>query len=130
MADTQYVASDHLCGDFGVNDTRTVRQITSMKYSHSGSHFVASSGSARMKLFDRDGNEMAESKLGDVYIRDQKHTKGHTGTISNVDFHPVEKWTLLTGSIDGTIRLWDVGEEAFRQKLVGRYGSLPVLVGW
>ena len=48
-----------------------------MNCGHAGDAFLAVSGSAQIKIYDRDGIERGESLRGDMYIRDQRNTKGN-----------------------------------------------------
>lgn len=83
-------------------------QIHNLQYSLSGDSILVISGSARAKIFDRDGLEKAEFAKGDPYIRDLRHTDGHVGALTSGFWHPSDKQTFVTSSQDGTIREWDV----------------------
>lgn len=52
-----------------------VFQIVALSFSPSGHKFLVVPGSAKPKIFDRDGREEGEFIRGDMYIRDQKNTK-------------------------------------------------------
>ncbi|KAF4704790.1 WD repeat-containing protein 70, partial [Perkinsus olseni] len=45
---------------------------------------------------------------GDQYIRDLQHTKGHTATITDGHWHPMDPSKWITSSLDCTIRIWDI----------------------
>ncbi|KAG9285405.1 hypothetical protein G9A89_010880 [Geosiphon pyriformis] len=96
------------CGD---------HQIHHVEYSLSGDQFLIISGSARPKLYDRDGFEIEEYIKGDPYIRDMRNTSGHVATLTAGGWHPNDKSCFFTGSADSTIRLWDV-ENKRKQKQV------------
>ena len=49
------------------------------------------SGSAQIKIYDRDGLERGESLRGDMYIRDQRNTKGHISPATGGKWHPTDK---------------------------------------
>ncbi|KAG2193182.1 hypothetical protein INT47_002874 [Mucor saturninus] len=97
-------------------------QIHKVEYSLSGDAILIISGSARPKIFNRDGLEKAEYAKGDPYIRDLKHTDGHTGALTSGNWHPLDKETFATASQDGSIREWDV-EKKRRQKTTIVYKS-------
>lgn len=97
-------------------------QIHHLEYSLSGDSILVISGSARAKIFDRDGIEKYEYAKGDPYIRDLKHTDGHTGALTSGKWHPSDKETFATSSQDGSIREWDL-ERRRKQKTTIVYKS-------
>ncbi|KAI8098356.1 WD40-repeat-containing domain protein [Gilbertella persicaria] len=97
-------------------------QIHKVQYSLSGDSVLVISGSARAKIFDRDGTEICEYAKGDPYIRDLKHTDGHVGALTSGSWHPSDKQVFATGSQDGTIREWDI-ERKRKQKTTLVYKS-------
>ena len=44
---------------------------------------------------------------GDMYIRDLRNTKGHISPCTHAQWHPTDKFTGMTSSEDGSIRVWD-----------------------
>ncbi|CAG8613298.1 4681_t:CDS:10 [Paraglomus brasilianum] len=101
------------CGD---------HQIHHLEYSTSGDSFLIISGSARAKLYDRDGFEIEEYVKGDPYIRDMRNTVGHIASLTSGGWHPHDKQTFFTASADSTIRIWDV-ENKRKQKQIIVYKS-------
>ncbi|KAI8987411.1 WD40-repeat-containing domain protein [Mycotypha africana] len=97
-------------------------QIHNLQYSLSGDSILIISGSARAKIFDRDGYELSEYAKGDPYIRDLRHTDGHVGALTSGAWHPTNKQIFATSSQDGTIREWDV-ERVRKQKTTIVYKS-------
>ncbi|KAI8100192.1 WD40-repeat-containing domain protein [Halteromyces radiatus] len=97
-------------------------QIRDIHYSLSGDVFLGVSGSAAIKLFNRDGIEQVEYIKGDPYIRDLRHTAGHVGALTSASWHPTDRQTFATASQDGTIRIWDVDQKR-KQKQVIAYKS-------
>ena len=59
-----------------------------------GDAFLVVTGSAKIKIYDRDGRELGESLQGDMYIRDMKNTKGHVSPCLNGQWHPHNKSVL------------------------------------
>lgn len=45
---------------------------------------------------------------GDMYVTDQARTSGHTAGITGVDWHPLERDIVLTSSMDGSARIWNL----------------------
>lgn len=45
---------------------------------------------------------------GDMYVTDQARTSGHTAGVTGVDWHPLEREIVLTSSMDGSARLWNL----------------------
>ena len=56
-----------------------------------GDAFLAVTGAAKIKVFDRDGTERGESLQGDMYIRDQRNTKGHVSPCTYGHWHPTDR---------------------------------------
>jgi FHA domain/WD domain, G-beta repeat len=56
---------------------------------------------------------------GDMYVRDPTKTVGHTGTVTSVQCHPLESAIVITSSIDGSIRMWNIrtGKNQFQKFL-------------
>ena len=42
-----------------------------------------------------------------MYIRDMKNTKGHISGCTFGAWHPTDRYTAITSSEDGSVRLWD-----------------------
>lgn len=89
---------------FEPSETNPVR---SMNYNLNGSLFLCCS-TAQAKLYSRDGEEMCEYARGDPYLRDLRHTKGHTSSINRCMFHPYDRAEFMTCASDSTVRLWNV----------------------
>uniref|UniRef100_A0A061QZ94 Wd repeat-containing protein 70-like n=1 Tax=Tetraselmis sp. GSL018 TaxID=582737 RepID=A0A061QZ94_9CHLO len=81
--------------------------VLAVSFSPSGEAFLVVTGSACPKVYDRDGRELGEFPRGDMYIRDMKNTKGHISGCTFGSWHPSDRFTALTSSEDGSIRLWD-----------------------
>lgn len=48
-------------------------------------------GSAKIKVYDRDCVLRGESLQGDMYIRDQRNTKGHVSPCTYGQWHPTDR---------------------------------------
>ncbi|PNW83794.1 hypothetical protein CHLRE_04g217750v5 [Chlamydomonas reinhardtii] len=81
--------------------------VLSVSWSPSGDAFLVVTGSAQAKIYDRDGRALGEFIRGDMYIRDSRNTKGHISGCTGGWWHPSDKFTALTSSEDGTVRVWD-----------------------
>ena len=60
-----------------------------------GDAFLAATGAAKVKVYDRDGVERGESLQGDMYIRDMRNTKGHVSPCTYGQWHPADRCVLL-----------------------------------
>jgi len=81
--------------------------LRALNYSPQGDMFLAVTHSAQAKLYTRDAGEVATFARGDMYILDQKLTKGHSTPLTSGWIHPRDKGCVVTSAIDGTVRLWD-----------------------
>lgn len=72
-----------------------------------GDAFLVATGGSKIKVYDRDGKERGESVAGDMYIRDLRNTKGHISPCTAAQWHPSDRFTGMTSSEDGSIRVWD-----------------------
>eukprot|EP00877_Chromochloris_zofingiensis_P012178 jgi/Chrzof1/7213/Cz02g14300.t1 len=96
-------------------DLRSFRALTpheghpvlSVSWSPTGDAFLVATGAATAKVYDRDGKERGEFVRGDMYIRDMKNTKGHVSGLTSGQWHPTDRYTAMTASEDGTVRIWD-----------------------
>lgn len=88
--------------------------VVSVSHSPSGDRFIVATGSCQPKVYDREGKELMKFVRGDMYLRDLSNTKGHTMEVTGVQWHPTEKEIVLTCSLDGSLRIWDLqGETTF-----------------
>ncbi|KAL6753523.1 WD40 repeat-like protein [Haematococcus lacustris] len=81
--------------------------VLALSWSPTGELLLAVTGSAKAKIFDRDGHTKGEFVRGDMYIRDPRNTKGHVSALTCGQWHPQDRYTAMTSSEDGTIRIWD-----------------------
>jgi hypothetical protein len=96
--------------------------ITALSVSPAGDRLAVATSSARLHVFDREGGALLATVKGDPYLRDVSLTRGHTGGVCGVLWHPAAAETLVSGSADGTLRLWPEGEPP---KLLAEFG-LPL----
>jgi WD40 repeat protein len=90
---------EEVCGSYPINH---------ISFSPNGELFAVAPDAAQAKIFDRDGFQLKIFKKGDQYLSDKSYTKGHTAAITGLKWHPVDKKTILTCSLDCTLRVWDV----------------------
>eukprot|EP01147_Barroeca_monosierra_P000755 gene755-4047_t len=97
--------------DFNSMDVRlqSFRTITPQD-GNTGDCFLVGTGSPLYKILDRDGSNIIESVRGDQYIYDRKRTHAHVTCVSCACWHPRRRELYITGSFDGTIRLWDMDD--------------------
>jgi WD40 repeat protein len=90
---------------FEPQDGHQVRQLA---YSLTGDMFLCITGDPRPKIYTREAVEVCQFVRGDMYIMDQKLTKGHSTAVTSGWWHPSDKQCCVTSGIDGTVRIWDV----------------------
>nr|GMD12218.1 WD repeat-containing protein 70 [Ipomoea batatas] len=100
-------------------------QVRSLSWSPTSDRFLCVTGSAQLKIYDRDGLTLAESERGDMYIRDLKNTKGHISGLTCGEWHPKAKETILTSSEDGSLRTWDVNNFKCQKQVIKPKQSRP-----
>jgi WD40 repeat protein len=79
-----------------------------LNFNSTGSVLLISGGNAKPKIMNRDGRVEFEFVKGDMYIRDHQHTKGHISVVTSSGWHPIKTNLMVTGSLDSTVRIWDV----------------------
>lgn len=92
-------------------------------FNGNGSLLLVTGGNARPRMLNRDGRLEFKFIKGDMYISDLKHTRGHIGVVTGGEWHPFEPTTVVTSSLDSTIRLWDISA-----KRIGIENLLPAKV--
>jgi len=60
------------------------------------------------KVLDSNGDKLKEFREGDRYIYDVKRTRGHTDTLTDGCWNPLDDTKLATSSFDSTFRIWDL----------------------
>lgn len=81
------------------------------------------------KILSRDGDVLTEFVKGDMYLRDQHNTKGHTAAATTGAWHPTDRNICVTAGADSTLRIWDINNKrsqkeviVFKSKLAGNAG--------
>ncbi|KAI8844762.1 transcription factor [Chytridium lagenaria] len=88
-------------------DGNPVREV---QFSLSGDSFLVASGNSQARLYDREGSLINEFVKGDPYLRDMKIQR-HTSSLTACRWHPSDKNTFITSSLDGTVRIWDINNK-------------------
>ncbi|CEP03728.1 hypothetical protein PBRA_003336 [Plasmodiophora brassicae] len=106
------------------------QQIVSLSYSYPApDRVLVVTAASRAKIHDREGRPLVEFARGDMYIRDMKHTSGHTvGCVGGLWMHH-DPNVVMTAAGDGTLRLWDVNRPTKARdtiKVKAARGRLPV----
>jgi WD40 repeat protein len=93
--------------------------LRGVAWSHTGDRFAVVTGSAQVRVFDREGRQSVATIKGDQYLSDAVNTKGHQSAATWVGWHPspARKDTLLSAGADGTVRMWDLagGKKIFEE---------------
>jgi WD40 repeat protein len=92
--------------------------IIALSYSPSGDRFLAATGSSQPKVLSREGVEELQFAKGDMYVVDMANTNGHTHTVTGGAWHPKLRDRMITSSLDGTIRLWQLDGKTTFDKLI------------
>ncbi|KAG7392289.1 WD repeat-containing protein 70 [Phytophthora pseudosyringae] len=92
--------------------------LVGVSYSPSGDRLLAVTGSSQPKVLTREGVEELQFAKGDMYVVDMTHTNGHTHTATAGQWHPTVRDQMITSSLDGTVRLWNLGGKQTFNKLI------------
>lgn len=87
-------------------------------YSNTGDKMAVATGSVQPVILGRHGQEIVKFVRGDMYVTDQTNTHGHTAAVNCVQWHPLERDIVLTGSDDGSARLWNLSGKRHFDNLV------------
>ena len=103
---------------FKTLDVETGYHVVDVAYSNTGDRIVVGTGSVSPRILGRDGELLLEFMRGDMYVTDMAKTTGHIASITGVTWHPLERDIVLTASIDGSARLWNLLGKTQFHKLV------------
>ena len=81
---------------------------TAVGFSSTGNFFLCAAGDSKLRVYPSDGGvkPIIETAKGDSYVRMSENTVGHTQSITSAQF--IEGQSFVTGSLDGTLRVWDM----------------------
>ncbi|CAI5714953.1 unnamed protein product [Hyaloperonospora brassicae] len=90
--------------------------VVAVSYSPSGDRLLVVTGSSQPKVITREGVEEVQFAKGDMYVVDMANTNGHTHTATGGQWHPKVREQMITSSLDGTVRLWNLeGKQTFNK---------------
>lgn len=112
-----FAGMDKLCSSFRVIEPVPEVKILDIDWSIRGDCFLVATHTTQCRLFNRDGKLITDYAKGDMYLRDLRHTLGHTANLTCVRWHPTDPLTFATAGNDSTIRIWDI-EDCYKQKSV------------
>lgn len=102
-------------GPFQTLQVQEGHVIQDVCYSNTGDRLLVATGSAQPKVVSRDGEEVIQFVRGDMYVNDPARTSGHTAPVTGVSWHPLERDVVLTSSLDGSARIWNLnGKTQFK----------------
>lgn len=118
-----FASMSHETNSFRHLEPREGQPPKHMAFNGNGSLLLVTGGNAKPRVLNRDGRLECKFIKGDMYITDLKNTRGHIGVVTGGDWHPNEPTTVVTSSLDSTVRLWDVSA-----KRIGVESLLPAKV--
>jgi hypothetical protein len=77
------------------------QHVKSLQFSITGDKILIATSKNQCALYTRDGSKEVEFMKGDMYVHDMAQTKGHVAALVTARFHPENKNTCMTASIDG-----------------------------
>lgn len=89
--------------------------IKNLEYSSNAELILVVAANSQAKIIDRNGYVKMECVRGDQYIRDMSQTKGHIGMLNDGCWNPRIVSEFITGSIDGTVRIWNIEKDSIKQ---------------
>ena len=100
----------------GKNFLSPVREITpepgtavwSVKYNNNCTNFAVACVSPTPSIYDRVCRKVVSFIRGDPYLADMSKTKGHISVVTGISWHPRDREVLLTSSLDGSLRTWNL----------------------
>ncbi|KAI9219397.1 WD40-repeat-containing domain protein, partial [Blastocladiella britannica] len=93
-------------------------QVVDVQWSISGDGFLVATHGLEPRLYTRDGGFVKEFTKGDMYIRDPRHTDGHTAPVTCLRWHPSDKLLFATASYDSTIRIWSTANSRKNKNVI------------
>ncbi|ORM41528.1 Gastrulation defective protein 1 [Babesia sp. Xinjiang] len=102
-----------MSGGCGPLWTKKLEQsVSAVAMNHDDSVAAAANGTI-VSFYSDAGEHIMNTTKGDMYLLDARKTRGHTATVTCVSADPLQNNLFTSGSIDGTIRTFDI--EAPRQ---------------
>ena len=95
--------------------------VTAIAHSPNGDRFIVATKSWQPRVYSRDAQLIITFVRGDGFIRDLTHTKGHTNEVTCVLWHPTLADHVVTASLDGSVRIWDLKGEAIFGNLINKH---------
>lgn len=90
------------------------QSVFSLNYNITSDKFIASTADAKPVVYDKNGNKIVRFIKGDPYVLDNSKTPGHTNTVTATSWHPKQDDMVISASLDGTCRIWDLnGKRSF-----------------
>ena len=82
--------------------------VWSLKYNNNSTNFAVACISPTPSIYDRVCRKVVSFIRGDPYLADMSKTKGHIAVVTGITWHPREQEVLLTSSLDGSLRTWNL----------------------
>lgn len=82
--------------------------MRTVSFNRTGTHLMVINGNKQITFLDKDGARNLLTVKGYMSVKDLNLTKGHTSTVHDGQFHPLNPNEFVSASADGSIRLWDL----------------------
>ena len=93
-------------------------QLHGCEWNTTGDNLLVIPTDAQAKVYNREGDQLAQYIRGDPYLRDMKLTKGHTADINAGHWDKVDANTFYTCSSDSTVRIWDAEVKSSHKSII------------
>jgi WD repeat-containing protein 70 len=91
--------------------------IVALSHSPSGDRLLVATSGCQPKVLSREGVEELQFAKGDMYVVEMNNTTGHTHTVTGAAWHPQVRDQMISSSLDGTVRVWNLGGKQSLGKL-------------
>ena len=106
-----------ICSDFSVSQGQPIYCVN---YSCCSDQIIATTSDAKPVVYDKNGNRVRIFIKGNPYLMDKSKTVGHTNAVYAACWHPDRNDIVMTASLDGTCRIWDMNGETSFDELQSR----------
>lgn len=99
--------------------------VKQLQYSPINQLLLLISSSLRPQILNREGDVIGTCVAGYPYIMDQNQTKGHKGECTYGAWNPNQETQILTSSLDGSARIWDINTCTKKCQQIYKFRTKP-----